>query len=184
MAISFFLHGLMLWMAWGLFSIFQVIVNRYSKGCMHGVYMWLHRIFGTLLMVLTFIFAIWAWRKMKWKFLSNVHTYFVFPVLFMVFFVAVGGVFTRSMMRRCKWRTKTALSIKRVHMTFAYFIVICGACAVAAGLYEYTGKFGGLPIAHTLFFILTFVVLEAIHRMKLRREAPFEVNPVKSGNDT
>ena len=109
------------------------------------------------------------------------HAYFAFPVLFAVFFVAVGGVFTRSMMRRCKWRTKTALTIKRAHMTFAYLLVLCGAIAVTFGIIDYNGgKVSFYAIAHVVFFVFSFVILEAIYRMKLRKEAPFDVKKLNS----
>jgi heme A synthase len=62
--------------------------------------MWIHRLSGVIILLITFAFAFWAWKKLGWEIMDNSHSYFVFPVLFSVFFVAVGGVASRSILRR------------------------------------------------------------------------------------
>mmetsp|Transcript_1317 Transcript_1317/g.1691 ORF Transcript_1317/g.1691 Transcript_1317/m.1691 type:complete len:290 (-) Transcript_1317:1036-1905(-) len=187
MAITYVTHGIALWLCWGLFSIVQFGVNRYGKGLLHGYYMWIHRIIGTLLMLVTLFFGLWAYRDGNWKIEVNYHAYFVFPVLFLVFFIAVGGVATRSIMRRLTWNTKTALRIKRGHKFIAYLITLSGAAGVAAGIYYYydyppwNDGFNIRFFLHQGFFVVMCVLLEVLHQCKLRSERPFLAASAKVG---
>ena len=127
--------------------------------------MWIHRIFGALILIITLYFALMAWKTLNWLVIDNVHSYFAFPVLFSVFFVVIFGVATRSILRRSVWNTKFALRFKNFHRIFAYLIIISGNLAIAAGIYEYRinpkhpSDFA-LEWLGLSFFILLILILE------------------------
>lgn len=62
---------------------------------------------------------------------------FVFPTLFAVFFVAVGGIASRRMLHGSVWDTKAALSVKRAHKIFAYLVLLISQGALASGMQKY-----------------------------------------------
>ena len=134
---DFFYHGLYMWFAWTFFAVLQVSSNRYFKAEWLGVNMWIHRIVGTFIMIATLYHGINAWKTVGWNIIKNLHSIFVFPILFSIFFIAMGGVFTRSRLRRSVWSTAQALRIKRAHKSFAYFIIYFGTFAIMTGLFYY-----------------------------------------------
>jgi hypothetical protein len=112
--------------------------------------------------------AIKAWKTVGWKFIINVHTYTAFPVLFLVFIVALGGITTKGLLNGTKWNTKLALRIKLVHKTFAYLILLSGFVAIAAGIHSYRGNpkhFSDFPVEylHVSSFLLVLSILEYNH---------------------
>ena len=52
-------HGFMMWAAWGVFGLVQLATNRYFKIYWRYV-MWIHRISGTLILLITWIVAMLA----------------------------------------------------------------------------------------------------------------------------
>ena len=90
-----------------------------------------------LIIVITLTFAIWAWNKLGWNIIDNEHSYFVFPVLFLVVIVAAFGIASRSAMRRAVWNTKCALCVKNTHRVIAYLILLSAFLAVYYGIYFY-----------------------------------------------
>ena len=168
----FLLHGTMMWIAWSLFSLVMISSNRYLKGHLWNSRMWIHRIFGALILIITLYFAIMAWKNLGWEILDNIHSYFVFPVLFSVLFVVLLGVATRSIMRRSVWNTKFALNFKLVHKVFAYSIIVCGNLAIAAGIYEYRvnpkhpSDFA-LEWLNICFFVFFFLTIEIFYQKGL-----------------
>jgi hypothetical protein len=133
----FLLHGWMLWAAWTIFAIVQIASTRWLKGSIPGTNMWVHRINGMLIIVITLTFAIWAWNKLGWTILNNEHSYFVFPVLFLVLVVAALGIASRSCMRRTVWNTKKALCVKNIHRAVAYLVLLSAFLAVYYGILFY-----------------------------------------------
>ena len=86
--------------------------------------MWIHRVAGALILAITLYYGLKAWETLGWKVLPNAHSVFVFPTLFAVTFVAVGGIASRSMLRGQVWNTKAALLVKRAHKIFAYIMLL------------------------------------------------------------
>ena len=134
---NFKIHGWMMWTAWSVLSLVQFASNRYLKGTLYGKHMWIHRIIGTAIMLITLIFGYYAWQKLSFKILPNWHSYFVFPIFFGVPLVAIGGIITRSYLRRSVWNTARALQIKRGHQIFGLLLILFGQAAVASGIYYY-----------------------------------------------
>jgi hypothetical protein len=58
------LHGWLFWIGWGLFGFIQACSNRYGKKYWR-VYMWVHRIAGTFIL-LTIAMGLVGIRRMGW----------------------------------------------------------------------------------------------------------------------
>ncbi len=110
----FKLHGWMMWTAWGLLSLIQIISNRYLKMYWH-LNMWVHRINGTIMMLITLIFGFSALKRAGWQEIPGGHNLFGLAVTICVILVALGGVLTRSLANRLWWRSKTIHIFRRVH---------------------------------------------------------------------
>jgi len=99
------------------------------------------------------------------------HAYLVLPILFLVTFLAVGGVFTRSRMRRLKWKTKTILKIKKAHKGLAYSMIGLATLGILSGIYQYQTEIieensdaFGLIGAHFVYFTIVTLSLELYHK--------------------
>jgi hypothetical protein len=94
------LHGWLFWVGWGLFGFIQACSNRYGKKYWR-VYMWVHRISGTAILLITIAMGLVGIKKMDWE-LSGKEPHYVIGLIifFATLFVAVGGVFARSRIRR------------------------------------------------------------------------------------
>jgi len=99
--------------------------------------MWIHRIIGTVIMFFTLFNGFAAWKFLAYAYIVNWHFYFVFPILFGVPLVAIGGIISRSFLRRSIWNTARALSIKRGHQIFGFLLILLGQAAVTSGIYYY-----------------------------------------------
>lgn len=162
---DFYYHGLYMWLCWSFVAAIQVSSNRYFKAEWLGIHMWIHRICGTIVMVATLYHGISAWKTVGWNIIKNMHSIFVFPILFLVFFVAIGGVFTRSRLRRNIWNTSQALKIKKIHKAFAYFVIVFGSFSILSGLYYYRNNKKHfykepLELYHAVGTIIVYVFLE------------------------
>jgi hypothetical protein len=109
----YYLHGWFMWAAWGLISIIMILTNRHLKH-VWWLHMWIHRIGGTAILLITLIFAIIAVVRIG-EVENQAHNIMGFILLLIVTFIALGGIFTRSMLNRLKWNTKKALAIKKGH---------------------------------------------------------------------
>ena len=122
---NFFLaHGWCLWWAWSLFGLVQIGSNRWFKGVAWKQAMWIHRVSGAVILAITVYYALKAWQTLGWKVLPNAHSVFVFPTLFSVGFVALGGIASRTMLRGQIWNTRAALLVKSAHRIFAYLLLL------------------------------------------------------------
>ena len=94
------LHGWLLWIGWGFFGFIQACSNRYGKKYWR-VYMWVHRIAGTAILLITIAMGLVGIKKMDWELTGEEPHYVIGLIMFFVtLFVAVGGVFARSRIRR------------------------------------------------------------------------------------
>jgi hypothetical protein len=181
--INFFLiHGSAMWLAWGVFSVVQIASNRYMKGSHWDSRMWIHRLSAGIMVAITLFYALYAFGYLGWKVLDNAHSYFVFPILALVLIVAALGVVTRSMLRRNKWSTQMALTMKRVHWFFAYLIIILGIGAVVSGIHFYRinpahASDIKLEWIHLTLYVLILVTLEVLYRKSLSPQVQFELAP-------
>jgi hypothetical protein len=102
-----------------------------------------------------------AWKNQRWQIKDNAHSYFAFPVLFLVSFVVLLGVATLSIMRSRVRKTSLLLNIKFAHKLLAYSIIICGNLAIATGIYEYRTNLNhpnSFPFEWISIFLFVFIL--------------------------
>ena len=91
--------------------------------------MWIHRITGTIILLMTLVMGFLGIKHMDWTITNDLHSVMGFIVLLLIFFITVGGVFTRSMMNRIKWNTALILKIKTGHRVrfdnLIYLVIWC-----------------------------------------------------------
>jgi hypothetical protein len=67
-------HGFLMWGAWGVLGLVQLVSNRYLKGGNGWRYgMWAHRISGTLTLLITMIMAFLALKEADWEVEVGLH---------------------------------------------------------------------------------------------------------------
>lgn len=132
------------------------------KGAHWETYLWIHRIAGTVMTLCTIFYATYAYWQCAWVNYGGTHSKFAIPTLYCVSFIAIGGVLTRILLRRCKWRTREVLFVKNVHRIFAYILIIVGNAAVFTGIndnlgsYKWSYRVVGFLIAALLFLEVRF----------------------------
>lgn len=183
MGYDFFWHGVFMWSTWTGFGLVQVASNRYFKADLLGTHMWIHRIIGTLMMVITLYHGVRAWIQMS-TIVKNTHSIFVFPILFLILFIALGGVLTRSKLRRNVWKTAQALMVKRIHRFFAYAIILSSIGAIYSGLkgYRTNPKHPDdteWEIYHLILVAFLFLAPEFAYRRSMSVEIAYDVDGAK-----
>jgi hypothetical protein len=63
-------HGWLMWIGWGVLGFIQIVSNRYLKN-FYRVYMWIHRITGTLIMLITIALSIVGISRLDWELESD-----------------------------------------------------------------------------------------------------------------
>lgn len=67
-------HGFLMWGAWGVLGLVQLLTNRYLKGGNGWRYtMWVHRISGTLTLLITLVMALLALKEAGWEVEIGLH---------------------------------------------------------------------------------------------------------------
>jgi len=67
-------HGFLMWGAWGILGLVQLVSNRYLKGGSGWRYaMWAHRISGTLTLLITLTMAFLALKEADWEVEVGLH---------------------------------------------------------------------------------------------------------------
>ena len=131
-------HGWCMWASWTAFSFIMIFSNRYLKGYLWKQRLNIHRVTGVIIMIITVVICGYTWGvKFDYEFENNYHSYFVFPVLFLISFLTFGGIYSKDLMDRTKWNTKQVLMIKMGHQIFAYLIILSANLGVAFGIYNY-----------------------------------------------
>ena len=142
--------------------------------------MWIHRIAGTVISLITLYNGIRAWMTVK-KIMKNPHSIFVFLILFLILFVALGGIFTRSKLCKNVWKTSQSLTIKKIHKVFAYSIIFGSFGAIYTGIQSYrTNPKHPDKTAWEFYYLILvailFLVPEFLHRYRMLNEPPFNID--------
>ena len=97
-------HGWLMWTAWALLGYLQIVSNRYLKS-FWWLHMWIHRISGTLILILSYAMILAVANFYYWIpcFCGEIHFILGFIVLSFMTAIVLGGVFTKSMMGRLQW---------------------------------------------------------------------------------
>jgi hypothetical protein len=107
-------HGWLMFLSWQILGLLQIASNRWLKAYWR-INMWIHRLSGTGLLVITLTMGIMAKQRANEDEPMSWHAIMGNILMFSVVAVALGGVFTRSRMNRLRWGTHKLLKIKRIH---------------------------------------------------------------------
>lgn len=82
-----------MWIAWVGLGMTQVGSTRYLKTTYPEFNMWVHRISGSLMVLITGYFGVKAATTVG-KIINNEHSYFVFPMLLTIVIALAMGFYT------------------------------------------------------------------------------------------
>jgi hypothetical protein len=83
-------HGILMWLAWGVFGFVQILSNRYLRK--HWKYAMLtHRISATLILLISISSSIFVIQNNGWKLDLHTHGMFGAFASTCVVFISVGG---------------------------------------------------------------------------------------------
>ena len=110
----YLIHGIGMWVAWGLLGLMQMVSNRYMKH--HWtVAMWLHRISAGLIWSITVGMSFLAFDSESWSLKKGIHPLMGVGILATVTLPILGGLFARSKIQNSRWNTAGSLKIKLGH---------------------------------------------------------------------
>jgi hypothetical protein len=120
--ILYIVHGYVLWFAWGILGFMQIASSRYLK-----VYwkcaMWLHRISGVLIVLMTLALSLVAFKVTDWEVQDGLHVILGFIVLLLCAILAIGGFIARWTMEKMSWNTQKMLWIRFGHRFLGYIML-------------------------------------------------------------
>ena len=131
---------------------------------------------GFIVFSLTMILGVMAWKGMYDDFtmLNNPHSYFAFPVLYLILFLGGTGLLSRCLLTRSSWATRRALRAKCAHKVIAYFTIAAGAAAIGTGVQHYRTKDHrtDLPVEWIILatYACIYLSLEFGYRRCLKKE--------------
>jgi len=107
------------------------------------------------------------------------HAWAAVIVLSCVFLIVLGGVLTRSMLRRLVWNTRTAILIKRVHKICAYSLIAVALVAIWFGIWDYRHNPKHLYDLALEWIVIApivlFLILEVVYQRNLNEENKYEM---------
>jgi hypothetical protein len=104
--------------------------------------MWIHRICGTLILLITMTVAFLTLARKEWTITSGPHEILGVVILSLVLLIVLGGVFNRSMMQRLRWRSSLMFRIKMGHRLFGYLMLLLSEIAILTGSLKYASFHG------------------------------------------
>ena len=176
----FLQHGYNMWVAWFVLGSSQVASVRYLKGSWPNINMWVHRIGGSAMVVLTSYFGYKAISTVG-KVINNEHSYFVFPIMLSVLLVAAFGsssLYDVRLSTNNQWNTKIKLDEKKMHTYPAYGTLAASLFAMSYGMHYYRispKHYSDVPIEWYQVALTIFTVLaaEAYYQYSIKDERPF-----------
>jgi ABC-type amino acid transport system permease subunit len=109
------IHGWALWLTWFVLGLVQIFSNRYLK-VFWKLYMWIHKITGTTILILTITFVVLIIKKEGGSLdTTDPHTTLGLFVMTLNISVTLFGLFTKSRMNSLEWRTQWVLRVKYFH---------------------------------------------------------------------
>lgn len=153
----YFIHGILLWVAWGILGLLQLASNRYLKHYWKAS-MWIHRISGIIIWGTTVAMAMWVIVEDNWKIKKGLHPALGLGILIAVSLPALGGILSRRTSDHSRWNTASFLKVKLGHKLFGYLILFVSQVALLLGCLSYSEGNGG-PLAKTIGIIGFIIVL-------------------------
>lgn len=107
-------HGWFMWAAWGVLGLLQISSMRYLKKYWK-INVWIHRIAGSIILLITLILGFLGIRQLSWKVVDFVHCYLGIIALALSVLIYLGGLFGKIMLEKRTWSTKQLLRIRQGH---------------------------------------------------------------------
>ena len=148
---NYILHGVLMWLSWGVFTIIQIGSKRWFSFSYKIAY-WAHVVGGSIISICTLGALIAVLKKLNWKLdLINLHRVTGFTFLIMALIV-VGFGLTAQFMRYTdiEWNTNLVLFISKFHKFGAWTIIGIGNIVCYIGISAYVGE------AATTFVLIFF----------------------------
>lgn len=145
--------------------------------------MWIHRIAGSIIVILTFILSLVVFGKVKWRMQDSIHAVVGLVILIASGILGLGGYLTRYLMNNLKWKTNILLWIRFSHIALGYIMLLGAQFTILTGGLKYSktkNKVAGLLcIAHCFVVGILFIACEIFIFIYKKREVDF-VEPSKS----
>lgn len=98
----FYVHGYLLWFAWGVLGFWQIASVRYLKPFFKpGA--WFHIISGMFILLITLVFSIRGIAILYWTVSAHWHAYIGMFITVATIFVPIGGFTTWYYALNSKW---------------------------------------------------------------------------------
>ena len=112
-------HGWILWTAWGILGLYQVIGLRYMKP-FWKMSVFFHQVTGYLIVAVTIVFSILGIRKLQWMLIFEGHNIWALIVFFGSLLLPISGYISRKTNLDLQWKTKTVLRWSKAHKVSAH----------------------------------------------------------------
>lgn len=110
---KFHLHGVVMYVTWGILPLFMIISGRYMKH-LYTFRMWIHRFVGATIQLVTVFYVIYFWMTEHGKSIDEIgkyHNFLAKVLLVWIFLQVIGGVINRIFLRRFRVRSHMGLYI-------------------------------------------------------------------------
>ena len=164
------IHGLILYMAWGLLSVLLIISGRYSK-YFYFLRTYVHGIIGLLTLILTVI-AILGFgesdrpRESINK-LGNSHVKLGRAVVYWMIVAAVMGIATKASDYFSKHKTYMSYYLRYIHLTLTWLLIIYSQIVLLSGMHYFDSPVTYLFYIHLALMVFLLICSEFIFRFKL-----------------
>jgi hypothetical protein len=167
-------HGVLMWFAWTVIALCQIITNRYMK----HYWRWrqfIHTVLGTISGVLTLSATLLILNWLDWHFYKD-YAHNVLGAMFMVIlqilvFLGVYNLVLRRLVNM-DWKTAQMRSYQSIHKYMGYAIIFIVQIVIITGIVRRTDQSEGngnvrkrasLITTNVLLFIGVLLVGEYIH---------------------
>jgi hypothetical protein len=126
----------------------------------HKVSMWTHRISGFLIFLASFTMAMFTFNQDEWELKPGYHPAMGLTIVVTMSLLTIGGITSRLLLEKSKWKTVTALRVKMGHKLFGWLVIFLAQVTILLGGLAYAER--GHPLAETLVIIETVVFFVSV----------------------
>eukprot|EP00347_Sterkiella_histriomuscorum_P007376 403349177 len=175
-----YLHGWLLWQAWGVLGFLQIASVRYMQ-IFYKFNHYLHMAIGTMITGFTIAMSILAFKYYDYRLRDNLHSKLGYAVLILSGIILLSGFFLYFMKYKLKWRTPYLKAIKFNHKVLGYGLIVISQISILLGVQAYNKRYErddyDLGIGHIVLFFGLLLICEVIYRVQRKRLV--EYAPVK-----
>ncbi len=89
-----YVHGWVLWAAWGVMGFLQLASFRYMRKFSPRIMLWVHSINGVAMTVMTIVMSLYAFEFYDWEVQQGFHSIIGFVILVATCAISLGGIIT------------------------------------------------------------------------------------------